>query len=169
MVDLSAGRADVPPRVGAGVPESGGMLLAMPGHTPSANALAAKLVTLFPKNAGTDLPTHQALIAVFDPGTGEPVALLDGGAITATRTAAGSALATRLLAREDAKTLAILGTGVQARAHARAVTRVREFEEVRIAGRDPGKARALAEELPFSARTAASWEEACAGADVVCA
>jgi alanine dehydrogenase len=169
MVDLSAGRADVPARVGARVAGRDGMLLAMPGYTPSANALAAKLVTLFPKNAGTDLPTHQALIAVFDPRTGEPIALLDGGAITATRTAAGSALATRLLAREDATTLAILGTGVQARSHAHAVTRVRAFEEVRIAGRDPAKARALAEELPVPARAVASWEEACDGADVVCA
>src|SRR4051812_14800090 len=169
MVDLSAGRADVPPRVGAGVPESGGMLLAMPGYTPSANALAAKLVTLFPQNAGTDLPTHHALIAVFDPGTGEPVALLDGDAITATRTAAGSALATRLLAREGATTLAILGTGVQARSHARAVPRVREFEEVRVAGRDPEKARALAAELPMPVQLVRSWEEACDGADVICA
>jgi alanine dehydrogenase len=169
MVDLSAGRADVPERVGARVAERDGMLLAMPGYTPSANALAAKLVTLFPKNAGTDLPTHQALIAVFDPATGEPVALLDGDAITATRTAAGSALATRLLAREDATTLAILGTGVQARSHARAVTRVREFEKVRVAGRDPEKAQALAAELPMPVQVVRSWEEACAGADVICA
>ncbi len=173
MADLSAGRASVPHRVGALVPEHGGLLAAMPGYTPSAGALASKLVTLFPGNAGTTLPTHQALIAVFDPDNGRPTALLDGTAITAIRTAAGSALATRLLAREDAAVLAILGTGVQARSHARAVTRVRSFRELRVAGRDRGKAEVLAEELAgeldLTVRAAASWEQACDRADVVCA
>ena len=150
-----------------------GLLAAMPGYTPSAGALASKLVTLFPRNAGTALPTHQAVIAVFDPDNGRPTALLDGTAITALRTGAGSALATRLLARQDAATIAILGTGVQARSHARAVTRVRAFEELRVAGRAAAKAEALAEELAseldLRVRVAASWEEACDGADVVCA
>src|ERR671925_679724 len=147
MADLSAGRASVPHRVGARVDDRDGLLAAMPGYTPSAGALATKLVTLLPGNAGTALPTHQAVIAVFDPENGRPRALLDGTAITAIRTAAGSALATRLLAREDAATLAILGTGVQARSHARAVTRVRAFKELRVAGRERAKAEALAEEL----------------------
>ena len=173
MADLSAGRASVPHRVGALVPEHEGLLGAMPGYTPSAGALASKLVTLFPGNAGTTLPTHQAVIAVFDPENGRPTAFLDGTAITAIRTGAGSALATRLLAREDAAVLAILGTGVQARSHARAVTRVRSFQELRVAGRDRGKAEALAEELAgeldLAVRAVASWEEACDGADVVCA
>ena len=173
MADLSAGRASVPNRVGALVAEHDGLLAAMPGYAPSAGALAAKLVTLFPRNAGTDLPTHQAVIAVFDPDTGRPAALLDGTAITAIRTGAGSALATRLLAREDAATIAVLGTGVQARSHARAVTRVRRFDELRVAGRDGSKADALVEELSGElepkVRAAESFEEACDGADVVCA
>jgi ornithine cyclodeaminase len=173
MADLSAGRASVPHRVGALVPEREGMLAAMPGYTPSAGALASKLVTLFPGNAGTALPTHQAVIAVFEPDNGRPAAFLDGTAITAIRTGAGSALATRLLARDDAAALAILGTGVQARSHARAVSGVRAFEELRVAGRDPAKAEAMAEELAgelnLAVRAAASWEEACDGADVVCA
>jgi alanine dehydrogenase len=173
MADLSAGRASVPHRVGALVDEREGLLAAMPGYTPSAGALASKLVTLFPRNAGTELPTHQAVIALFDPENGRPTALLDGTAITATRTGAGSALATRLLAREDAATIAILGTGVQARSHARAVTRVRRFEELRVAGRDRARAEGLAEELAaeldLAVRVAGSWEEACAGADVICA
>jgi ornithine cyclodeaminase len=101
------------------------------------------------------------------------MALLDGTAITAIRTGAGAALATRLLAREDAATVAILGTGVQARSHARAVTRVREFRGLCVAGRDRAKAAALAEELTGElnvvVRAAASWEEACRGADVICA
>jgi alanine dehydrogenase len=155
------------------VEERDGLLAAMPGYTPSAAALASKLVTLFPHNAGTGLPTHQAVIAVFDPDNGRPAALMDGTAITAIRTGAGSALATRLLAREDAKTLAILGTGVQARSHAHTVTRVRAFEEMRVAGRDRAKAdtlaKELADELDLPVRAAASWQEACDGADVVCA
>lgn len=173
MVDLSAGRASVPHRVGALVEDRDGLLAAMPGYTPSAGALASKLVTLFPHNAGTGLPTHQAVIAVFDPNNGRPVALMDGTAITAIRTGAGSALATRLLAREDATTIAILGTGVQARSHARAVTLVRAFTEMRVVGRDRAKADALAKELAgeldLPVRVAASWQDACDGADVVCA
>ena len=173
MADLSAGRASVPNRVGARVPEPDGLLAAMPGYAPSAGALASKLVTLFPGNAATDLPTHQAVIVVFDPDTGRPEALLDGTAITAIRTAAGSALATRLLARDDSSKLAILGTGVQARAHARAVTRVRPFDELRVAGRDPAKAGALAEELAgeldLEVRAEPTFAAACEGADVVCA
>jgi ornithine cyclodeaminase/alanine dehydrogenase-like protein (mu-crystallin family) len=169
MADLSAGAASMPPRVAALVDERDALLGAMPGYVPSLDVLAAKLVTLFPGNAGTPIPTHQALIAVFDPATGEPVALMDGTEITAARTAAGSALATRLLAREDAATLAILGTGVQARAHAHAIPRVREIAEIRVAGRDEAKARALADELGPIARAVTSFDEAARGADIVCA
>jgi ornithine cyclodeaminase len=173
MADLSAGRASVPDRVAALVDERDGLLAAMPGYTPSARALATKVMSLFPRNAGSALPTHQGVIAVFDPDDGRPLALLDATAITALRTGAGSALATRLLARADSATIAILGTGVQARAHARTVARVRDFEELRLAGRSRAKAEALAEELAgelgLCVRVAANWEEACDGADVICA
>jgi alanine dehydrogenase len=170
MADLSAGHASVPPRVGARVAEVGGILGAMPGYSPAAGVLAAKLVAVFPRN--TDVPTHQALIAVFDPATGTPVAVMDGEAITAARTAAGSALSIRLLARADAGVLAVLGTGVQARSHALAATAVHPFGEVRIAGRDAARADRLAGELAAAglpARAVGSWAQACAGADVVCA
>ncbi|HWO71360.1 MAG TPA: ornithine cyclodeaminase family protein [Actinomycetota bacterium] len=170
MADLSAGRASVPNRVAAEVPEAPGALLAMPAFLPSAGALTTKLVSLFPGN--TDRPTHQAVIACFDPTDGTPVALLDGTAITELRTAACSALATRLLAREDVRVLAVLGTGVQARAHGRLVPRVRRFERVVVAGRDRGKAEALARELSAELGVpaeAGSFEEAVRAADVVCA
>ncbi|WP_405639282.1 ornithine cyclodeaminase family protein [Streptomyces sp. NBC_00019] len=147
MVDLSAGRASAPDRIAALVPEQEGFLAAMPGYVPSTGVLMTKLVSLFPRNAATPLPTHQAVIVVFDPSTGEPTALLDGSAITAARTGACSALSARLLAREDATVLAVLGTGVQARSHARAMCRVRPIREVRIVGRNPAKATALAAEL----------------------
>jgi ornithine cyclodeaminase/alanine dehydrogenase-like protein (mu-crystallin family) len=173
MADLSSGRASVPERIAAVVPEREALLAAMPGYVPSTGALMSKLVSLFPGNAAHSIPTHQAVIVVFEPDTGTPAALLDGTSITALRTGAGSALSARLLAREDASTLAILGTGVQARSHARAVSRVRGFAEVLVAGRDPAKARRLAEDLSgkLEARVRAldSFDEAVESADVVCA
>jgi len=161
--ELSEGKASMPPRIAA-FAERGGLLGAMPAYLPSAG-LACKLVSLFPENR--DRHTHQALIAVFDPANGTPVALLDGTYITATRTAAGSALATRLLAREDSRVLAILGAGVQARTHFEALRRVRTFDEVRVASRDRARAEQLAGEI--GATAVGSWEEAVRGADVVAA
>jgi ornithine cyclodeaminase/alanine dehydrogenase-like protein (mu-crystallin family) len=163
---LSAGKASLPPRVAA-FAGAAGLLGAMPAYLPGAagSILGCKLVTLFPGNR--DRPTHQAAIALFAPETGTPAALMDGTYITASRTAAASALATRLLARPDARVLAILGTGVQARSHARALAGVRPWDEVRVAGRDPAKTEALAAELEVTA--APSFEAAVRGADVVAA
>lgn len=128
--ELSAGRASLPPRVAAFA--GGGLLGAMPAYLPSAG-LSCKLVTLFPENR--DRPTHQALIGLFDPETGTPTALMDGTSITAIRTAAAAALAAKLLARPDASVLAILGTGVQSRSAQEMFPRVRDFSEIRVAGR----------------------------------
>jgi alanine dehydrogenase len=164
--ELSAGDVSMPPRIAALVQQQEGLLGVMPSYLPSAG-LACKLVTLFPHNK--DRHTHQAVIAVFDPDNGTPLALMDGRYITAMRTAAGSALATRLLARDDSKVLAILGAGVQARSHAQALPRVREFEEIRVAARDRAKAETLAEELGSIAHAVDSYEEALRGADVVAA
>jgi alanine dehydrogenase len=173
MAELSAGRASAPPRVAAFVPERDGFLATMPAYVPALGALTAKLVTLFALNDASAVPTHQALIAAFDPESGSPIALMDGTEITAVRTGAGSALSARLLAREDASVLAVLGTGVQALAHARALPRVRAIREIRIAGRNAVKAKALArelqEELELDVRATGSYEEASRGADVVCA
>ena len=173
MADLSAGRASVPDRVAALVPEHEGFLAAMPGFVPSAKVLMSKLVSLFPRNAGTELPTHQAVIVVFDSDRGQPVALLDGTAITAIRTGACSALSARLLARPDADVLAILGTGVQARSHAQAMRRVMPIRRIRVAGRDYAKAVALAAELSDTlqadAQAVETYREALQGAGVACA
>jgi len=171
MADLSAGRVSMPTRIAVIVPERDGKLAAMPAYLPASRALATKLVSLFPRN--TDRPTHQAVIVVFDPDNGTPLALMDGEAITAARTAAGSALATDLLARRDARVLALLGTGVQARAHLHAITRVREFREVRVAGHRLSKARELAMEagawLGDMVRAVDTYADAIRGADVVSA
>ncbi|MBO0785908.1 MAG: ornithine cyclodeaminase family protein [Actinobacteria bacterium] len=173
MADLSAGHAAAPDRVAALVPEHDGLLAAMPGYLPAGPVLMTKLVSLFPRNAGSGLPTHQAVIAAFDPATGEPAALLDGTAITSLRTAACSALSARLLARPDADVLAIIGTGEQARSHARALRRVRPVREIRVAGRDYRKAAALAAELSGpdgpEVRAVPTYAEALDGAGIACA
>jgi ornithine cyclodeaminase/alanine dehydrogenase-like protein (mu-crystallin family) len=137
----------------------------MPGYADG--VLEAKLVTVFPSNDASELPTHQATIHLFDDETGQPLALLDGTEITAVRTGAASAVATRVLARPEARILAVLGAGVQARSHLAAVTRVRAFEEVRVASRTAEYAAQLADEV--GATSVGSFEEAVTGADVVCA
>ncbi len=173
MEDLSAGRASMPSRMAAVVEDQDAFLASMVSYSPAGRALAAKLVSVFPNNAGGPLPTHQAVICAFDPTSGEPVALMDGTHITAMRTAAGSALATRLLAREDAARIAVLGTGVQARAHAHLIPRVRRLSEVRVAGRDPAAARAVAQELSRELEMPVvavdTYAEALRDADIVCA
>ena len=171
MVELSAGRASMPPRIAAMIPEHDALLGAMPAYLPSAGVLACKLVDVFPENASLGMDTHQAVVACFDPENGTPLAVMDGAAIKAQRTAAGSALATRLLARDDARVLAIVGTGAQARTHAAYVPRVRTFREVRLAGRTPERVAAMATSLTLEGREATacrSVQEAVDGADVVC-
>ena len=128
--ELSAGAVSMPARIAAHA--ESGLLGAMPAYLPSAG-LGCKLVTLFPGN--DDRPTHQAEIVLFDPENGTPVAVMDGTYITAMRTAAAAALAARLLARKDARVLAILGTGVQSRAAQEMFPRVHDFTEIRVAGR----------------------------------
>jgi ornithine cyclodeaminase len=173
MVELSAGRVSMPPRPVVQVRDWGGLLAAMPAFLGSAPILSTKLVTVFPENAARGLPSHQAVILVFDPRTGSPHAMMHGTAITTMRTAAGSALATRLLARPEARILAIVGTGVQARAHAKAIPRMRPIKEIRVVGRYQARALALAEEIARSlglpAKALELGQEAFAGVDVICA
>ena len=173
MVDATTGAASMPQRIAALVADQEGIVAAMPAFLPSAKALAVKLVSVFPRNAGSTLPIHQGVIVAFDPDTGTPVALMDAIYITAARTAAGSALATRLLALPDAAVLAVLGTGVQARSHARAIPRVRPIREVRIASRNriavERLAQELGDELKIPVRPAGSYKEAMQGADIVAA
>ena len=169
MIDLSHGRMSMPPRVAAEVADRHGMLAAMPAFLPSANALVTKLVTLFPDNR--DQPTHQAMIGCFDPQTGTPLAIMDGTYITAVRTAAGSALATRLLARSTAEVVSIIGSGVQARTHARMMFRLPGVRRIQLAARDPDKRELLAAELVadgIQTSPAANIERAVRSADIVC-
>ena len=175
MIELSAGRVSMPARPVVEVAaERGarGLLAAMPVYLKSARVLATKLVTLFPENEARDIPTHQAAVLIFDSETGTPLAVMDGASITAIRTACGSALATRHLARPEASTMAILGSGVQARAHTKAIPLVRRIERVMVWSRTPAKAKALADEIAsrgIAADISASREEALRSADIVCA
>jgi alanine dehydrogenase len=164
LVAHSSGQASVPPRVAVRVGERG-LLGVMPGYIPSV-ALETKLVSVFPENDAHGMPSHQALIALFDENDGTPLALMDGTYITAIRTGGAAAVATRILSREDATVLAILGAGTQGRSHLVTFPRVRDFNEIRIASRNHHRAQELAGHHP-NARAVESFEEAVRGADVV--
>ena len=164
FISFSSGQTSVPPRTAARVPGKG-LLGVMPGYVPGV-ALESKLVSVFPENDHHGLPSHQALIALFDESTGTPYALMDGTYITAIRTGGAAAVAARTLARSDAAVLAILGAGVQGWSHLQSFPRVRDFREIRIASRNPERATALAEQHP-RAVAVASFEDAVRGADVI--
>jgi ornithine cyclodeaminase/alanine dehydrogenase-like protein (mu-crystallin family) len=164
LVQYSAGNTSVPPRVAATVPGKG-LLGVMPGYVPGV-ALETKLVSVFPENDHHGLPSHQGLIALFDESTGTPFALMDCAYITAIRTGGTAAVAARALAREDASVLAILGAGVQGWSHLETFPRIRTFREIRIASRNPERAKALAGRHPH-ALGVATFEDAVRGADVV--
>jgi len=163
FASLSSGEASVPPRIGANTPK--GALLAMPGFFPG--VLAVKAVSVYPSNV-PPLPTHHALIILFEAGTGEPVAIMAAERITAIRTAATTALATELLARDDAECLAVVGAGVQGRAHIEVLSSNRRFKRILLASRTFDRAAQIATEFP-SVEVAESIEAAVRDADVVCA
>ena len=163
LVLFSSGVTSVPPRTAAQAPD--GLMGVMAGYVPGV-ALEVKLVSVFPGNHGQGVPSHQALIALFDEKDGTPLAVMDGTHITAIRTGGAAAVATRALSRTDSRVLAILGAGVQGGSHLDTFTHVRDFTEIRLASRDQAKAATLAARHP-NARVAASFEEAVRGADVV--
>ena len=137
----------------------------MPAYDRVRSVLGAKLVSVIPENASRALPTHLAAISLFDPETGELLAVIDGRYITELRTAAVSAASVKLLARPDAEVLAILGSGVQARSHLEAFRLVRRFREVRAWSPTPEHLERFAAECGVHA--ARSAEDAVRGAHVV--
>lgn len=138
---LTEGRTHVPTRVMAATGR--GLLGAMPGFVEGVG-LAAKLVTVFGANAEAGLPSHHALVTLFDDQTGVPLALMDGEVITEMRTSGSAALACDLLAPPDASILTVLGAGVQAAGHLEAFRELRPWTEIRLANRTPEHARRLA-------------------------
>ena len=162
LTDFSAGRVTQPVRSIITIDPPGGFLGLMPALTP--DGLGLKAVTFYPSNAERGIPTHMATIFLVDPQTGTPLAIMDGRLITEMRTAAVSAAATKLLVSPDARVLAILGSGVQARSHVEALRLVRQFEEIRVWSPTIERAKRFAQE--FGA-TATSAEEAVRDADVI--
>lgn len=144
----------------------------MPGAMGGDGPFGAKLVSVFPENFAAGKPSHQGVIALFDAATGAPVAIVDAGEVTAIRTAAATAAATDTLARADASRLAVLGYGEQAWRHIEAVSHVRTLDHVRIWGRDPALAAAMAvrvrTELGLDADGAPDVGAAVANADIIC-
>jgi len=169
---LGEGRAAQPLRSVSTIPGQKAVIALMPGYVGSQPpALGVKALTVFPGNTGRGLDTHQGAVLLFSPDTGELRAVINAGAVTARRTAAVSALATRYLAREGELTLVVIGAGRQGRAHLQALGEVRPLREALVVDREPEKARALAEDvdasLAFPVRAVESLREALAAADIV--
>jgi ornithine cyclodeaminase len=143
----------------------------MPAYLEAPAALGTKLVTVYASNAERGLPTHLATIVLVDPETGELLAIADGRYITEARTAAASAVSARRLARDDAKILGVIGSGVQARSHIEALTRVRPIDEIRVWSPNAAHVAALCDQVPAdvhaSLEPAASARRAVDGAHIV--
>lgn len=162
LAAFSAGRVLQPVRNMLTIEEGRRYLGIMPAVAD--DAMGAKLVSFYPGNAGTGVPTHLAMILLFRPDTGEPLAVMDGRLITEMRTAAVSAAVTKHLAAPDSRILALLGSGVQAHAHLQALSQVCRFEEVRVWSRTAAHAEHFAEQHRAKAT---SIEAAVRGADVI--
>jgi ornithine cyclodeaminase/alanine dehydrogenase-like protein (mu-crystallin family) len=170
MIALSQGRTR---QLLRGILDLGGgnMLGVMPGSMDD-GPFGAKLVSVYPANFAKGGPSHQGVIALFDPDDGAPICLVDAGEVTAIRTAAASAAATDVLARTDASRLAILGYGEQAWRHAGAVAEVRKLSRITVWGRSPNVAESFAArvqgELGLRCVAAPSVEAAVGDADIIC-
>src|SRR5713226_211441 len=172
LVALARGEAHQPLRTIFRPPEVKGVLAMMPTFRKSPTPLfALKAICVFPGNAAIGKDAHQGGVMLFDGETGELLALVNASAITAIRTAAVSALATRLLARKDARDLAIIGAGVQARPHLIAIAGVRDLKRIRIAAQHFDSAEKFAAEMQpqfsFPIEPVETAEAAALGADIV--
>jgi ornithine cyclodeaminase/alanine dehydrogenase-like protein (mu-crystallin family) len=163
LAAFSSGRVIQPVRNMLTIEEGKRYLGIMP--VAAEEAMGLKLVSFYPGNAGTGIPTHMAVILLFSPDTGEPLAVMDGRLITEMRTAAVSAAVTKHLTSPESRVLALLGSGVQASAHLEALSRVRAFDEVRVWSRTAERAQRFAAE--HGARAAPDVESAVRDADIV--
>jgi ornithine cyclodeaminase len=170
MRALSSGESRLLPRRILALPGSAGLMGDMPGALGAGAAFGMKCIAVFP-SAPTGRPSHRGAVLIFEPGTGEPVALIEAGALTAVRTAAATAFATRCLARPDIRTLGIFGAGEQARWHIPALLAVRDFQRVTIWARRPEAAQTLAAAIQASASVTVEVTAdpaAAANSDVIC-
>ena len=175
FVSLASGIVEMPERMHVDVDRHEGEMLVMPAFVAGdSDALAVKVVGVFPRNLERNLPSVMGAVCVFDPTSCQPIAMLDGASLTGIRTAAVSAVATEVMANPDARSLALLGTGVQARTHWEAVCHVRNIEKVLIFGRSKSKAESLKQDLldrtdfAHEIEICESADEAVSKADIVC-
>jgi alanine dehydrogenase len=172
LAGLSRGDAVLPLRQVLRLPDSKSAFAVMPAYVGAPKAVGAKVITVFPDNHGTALDSHQGAVLLFEAEHGSLVAIMDASSITAVRTAAVSGLATRLLAREDAADVAILGTGVQARTHLDAVCAVRPVKRVRVWSRNASAVHEFAaresQQRDLAVEPARSARDAVEGAEIIC-
>jgi ornithine cyclodeaminase len=170
LADLARGEGTQPLRPVMWLPERVGALGMMPGHLGSIETMGIKTVTVFPGNAGTEYDSHQGTVMLFDASNGRLKAVIDATEITAIRTAAASAVATDVLARQDSSVLAVLGAGVQGHGHVAAIPLIRPITEIRVWSRSPETAAGLVAAGAGNAaiRAVGSVAEAVTGADIVC-
>ncbi len=172
LSDLARDEGAQPLRSAFLLPNRRGALAWMPGSLAAARPFGVKILSVMENAAEMGLDSHQGGVMIFDPETGRPLALAEAGAITAVRTAAVSALATDCLARGDAETLAILGSGTQARSHIEAMLLVRPITRIQLWSRNSDTARSFAEEQSIRHGVAievmSDVATAVEGADIVC-
>ena len=168
MMQVSAGRTVLPLRQFMAIPDAPGKLAVMPGYIADPPLFGVKTVAKYSHPPGSPHGSHVGVLQLFDAKTGLLLAIIEGGSLTAIRTAAASALATDVLARPHASRLAILGTGEQARRHVLAMAAVRPISEVRVWGRSLSRATAFADALELPARAFADVAAAVADADIIC-
>lgn len=171
MIDLSQGRIDAPERWAMSVGDNG-ILALMPGSVPDKKRFGIKVLSLFdPPDSVPPVPGHQGLMLLFDGENGRPLSIIDAHSLTAMRTAAASAVATDTLARYDCTSVAMIGSGEQARWHLRTLRRVRPIEQVRIWGRSAEKAQDFADYAKaqgLEALVCRRARDAIDGADIIC-
>ncbi len=172
LEDLSAGKVVLPPRQMLEHPTYPGLIAWMPALAAGGGLFGGKVISVYPENRRQGRQSHQGAVLLFAPEDGQLAAILDADAVTAARTAAVSAAATEILARPEARVLALLGSGALAETHLPAMLAVRPIREVRVWSPTPGHAesfvRRMREQVPCVLRSAAAAQEAIEGADVVC-
>ncbi len=170
-LQFSTGKAVMPVRLVVPLPQIKGRITSMPAYLGEDRALGMKVVTYFQQNPKEGLPAILATIMLYSPETGKILALMDGGFITATRTACASAMATKILANPETPTLGVLGAGVQSAAHIRALCRVRAIKSIKLYSPSGNSARRLKEELEpevkIKIEPVKTAEEATRGADLL--
>jgi ornithine cyclodeaminase len=172
LATVARGNAILPLRPMIRLPDSPNIFALMPAYLGEPKSVGVKVLTVFPVNHGTPIDAHQGAVLLFEADHGRLLAILDATSVTAIRTAAVSALATRLLAREDADELAIIGAGTQGRMHLEAMTVVRPVKHVRVWSRTTEHARALAqvarERFDLRADVCSTPAQAVERASIVC-